>query len=173
MDRRGLIHDKLDIKILILFVLKNLPEAVNGDTLARLVLFDEGINYFDYIECIFELIDTGHIDEKDGKYKITEKGRRNGSAIESSLPYSIRARAERLFLSVAVKMRRNAMIETDHEELQNGSCKVTLKLSDGVGPILEMSLLAPSPGQAARMEKNFRLSAEKVYTRIIELLTED
>ena len=50
MERFGFIHDKLDIKILILFVLRRLPDYVQGDTLAELVLCDDGISYFDYTE---------------------------------------------------------------------------------------------------------------------------
>ncbi|MGI5936233.1 MAG: DUF4364 family protein [Oscillospiraceae bacterium] len=173
MSRFGFIREKLDIKILILFILQRLPEAVDGSTLADLTLCDDGISYFDYVECLNELIDTGHVTESDGKYRITEKGIRNGSAIESSLPYSVRSKAERAALSVAAVMRRNSMIKTSHKPLPEGGYRVELSLADGMGEIISMRLLAAGQEQAEKLEANFRKDAEGVYNHIIDYLLKD
>lgn len=74
MEGLGFIHEKLDIKILILYILNHLPAAVDGQTLSDLVFCDNGIGYFDYSDCLAELVDTAHITEEGGKYRITEKG---------------------------------------------------------------------------------------------------
>ena len=58
---RGFIHEKLDIKILILFVLRRLPGTVEPETLQELCQCDDGISYFDYSDCLNELVETGHI----------------------------------------------------------------------------------------------------------------
>ena len=48
MDERfGFIHEKLDIKLLILFVLRRLPAPIDAESLSDLVLIDGGIGYFD------------------------------------------------------------------------------------------------------------------------------
>ena len=73
MDRFGFIHEKLDIKILILYILNQLPSPVDAQTLSELVFCDDGIGYFDYSDCLAELVETNHIEEKRGKYRITEK----------------------------------------------------------------------------------------------------
>ncbi len=49
-ERLGFIHDKLDIKILILFILRRLPEPVTFDVLRDLTLCDDGIGYFDFAD---------------------------------------------------------------------------------------------------------------------------
>ena len=172
MDRLGFIHEKLDIKILILFILRRLPDAVDHETLAELSLCDDGISYFDYAECLSELIDTKHIDVVDGLYKITEKGDRNGETIESSLPYSVRKKAEKLVGKVAAKMRRNAMIKTVHTVGADGVTTLELGLSDDFGEIISMKMLVSGEEQAKLMEKNFRAKAEKMYNDIIELICE-
>lgn len=92
MEGLGFIHEKLDIKILILYILNHLPAAVDAQTLSDLVFCDNGIGYFDYSDCLAELVDTAHISEEDGKYRITEKGSRNVNEVASSLPYSVRMR---------------------------------------------------------------------------------
>ena len=75
MDQRiGFIREKVDIKILILFILSNLPEAISVDELAQQTIIDDGISYFDFADCIHELTQSEHIYCELGKYGITQKG---------------------------------------------------------------------------------------------------
>lgn len=172
MENFGFIHGELDIKILILFVLRRLPSPVDAQTLEELCACDTGIGYFDYAECLAHLVETGHVDEVSaGNYLITEKGARNGETTESGLPYSVRMKAESLIAPVAEAMRRDRMIETAHETSDVG-CTVSLSLSDGKGEILAMRILAADEEQAESVEQNFRRDAEGIYGRIIEILSE-
>jgi hypothetical protein len=172
VDNFGFIHGELDIKILILFILRRLPAPVEPQTLLELCACDTGIGYFDYSECLAHLVETGHVDETaEGKYLITDKGVRNGETAESSLPYSVRAKAEGLTAPVAEAMRRNSMILTSHEPLPDG-CTVSLSLSDGKGEILSMHILAVDSAQAETIEKVFRRNAESIYGKVIEILSE-
>ena len=52
MDRLGFIHEKLDIKILILFILRRLPGTVNRDMLSDFTQCDGGVGYFDFSDCL-------------------------------------------------------------------------------------------------------------------------
>ena len=47
MDRLGFIHEKLDIKILILFILRRLPGTVDRDMLSDFTQCDGGVGAFD------------------------------------------------------------------------------------------------------------------------------
>ena len=167
----GFIRDKLDIKILILFILEKLPRPVEPATLSDLTLFDGGFTWFDYTDCLGELIKTEHVVEEDGRFAITDKGRRNVNTVASSLPYTVRAKAERLTAPVAAAMRRSSMIETAVEESSGGRI-VSLRLSDGVGEILSMRLAVPDEDMARAMEKRFRADAEDICNQVIQILTE-
>lgn len=170
MNSAGLIHDKLDIKILILYVLRRLTEPVSMTLLADLCLFDRGIMWFDFADCISELEETGHVTESPEGYSITEKGDRNGSAIESSIPYTVRCEADRLLRPVVVAQRRNSMISATHSVQPDGGCMVELSLSDGVGEIFSLNLLASGEEQAEKMEKTFRADAEGFYNKLVTML---
>lgn len=171
MERHGFIHEKLDIKILILFVLRRLPGEVDPLTLAELCQFDEGIGYFDYSDCLAELVESEHISESPDGYTITEKGARNADTVESSLPYSVRSKALKLLAPVEEKMRRAAMIVAKHSVNDEG-CIVHLALSDGKGEIIDLQLLCADEDQAKIIEKNFRRDAENYYLKITQLLSE-
>ena len=171
MDQLGFIHDKLDIKILILFVLRRLPAPVDADTLLQLCQVDGGIGYFDYSDCISELLESEHMAETEDGFQITEKGRRNADAVESSLPYSVRSRALKRIAPVEERMRRMAMITARHTVDEKG-CMVELAVADGKGEMIHLHLLCSGEEQAKKMEKRFRRDAEGYYQRIVELLSE-
>ena len=171
MDNFGFIHDKLDIKILILFVLRRLPGAVDPETLLEICQCDGGIGYFDYTDCLSELVETGHITEDEDGFRITDKGSRNADAVESSLPYSVRVKALRLIEPVEERLRREAMIVARHEAGEAG-CTVELAMSDDKGEVAHLRLLCADEQQARGIEKHFRKNAESYYQKIMELLSE-
>lgn len=171
MEQFGFIHEKLDIKILILYILRRLPGVVEPEVLIELAQCDGGIGYFDYSDCLSELVETEHVKETEEGYEITEKGARNADAVESSLPYSVRSKAEKLLAPVAERLRRAAMLTARHEMGDNG-CIVTLAMSDGVGEVFSLKLLCGGEEQAKLMEKNFKKDAEGFYQQIVEMLSE-
>ena len=97
MTARGFIQDKLEIKFLILYLAARVIEPVPFDTLLDLTLCDDAVDYFDFSECLADLVKTEHLtlDEESGLYAITEKGRRNSEICETSLPYSVRLRCDK------------------------------------------------------------------------------
>lgn len=172
MKRFGFIHEKLDIKILILFVLSRLPSPVSFETLSDLVMVDDGFDYFEYSQCLAELVRTGHVEQNENSYKITTLGAENGDTVESSIPYSVRSKAERKAQPLIAKMKRDRQILTSHEKQKDGGVKVSLSLSDGIGNVISMCVLSSDEEQANQMEKNFRSNAENIYHKVVKLLTE-
>ncbi len=172
-ENLGFVRDELDIKILILFILKQLPKPVDPVVLTDLTMFDGGFTWFDYHRCLEHLIKTKHIEEVDGKLVITEKGKRNLDTVSSSLPYSVRAKAERLAAPVAARMLRNSMIETAVEKSSKGNYSVSMRLSDAVGEILSLRLTVPDEETAKKMEKNFQKQAEVIVNTLVNALMEE
>ena len=172
MDEQfGFIHERFDIKLLILYVLRQLPSEIDGERLSELVLIDGGINYFDYKDCLAELAATAQLEETEDGIRITAKGSRNCEILETSLPYSVRAKARRAMVPVIEEMRRQAMILANHEAGPEG-VTVYLAMNDPKGSIFDLKLLAANEEQARKMERNFKKRAEQYYQRFVEALSE-
>jgi len=173
VENYGFIHENIEIKVLILFIMRRLPEPVTKEVLAELTMCDGGVTYFDVTECISRLVRTKHLRLEDNKYSLTAKGLRNGEVLEKNLPYSVRTRAEEATARVRVDQGRNSMIKTERSVDENGGYTVMLSLSDGIGDILSMQLFAANGHQADNLEKGFRKNAEKIYHAIVEMTMDD
>lgn len=172
MGPAGMIQENLDIKILILFILSRLSDEVGTDVLEELCRESGGVGYFDFMACLSELADTGHVVMSETGCYITELGRSNAETVESSIPFSVRREAAELLKPIETRMRRNALISASHETDDLG-CMVKLSLSDGQGEIINLSLLCANEEQAEKMETNFRNNAENIYKEISRLLNAD
>jgi len=170
----GFIHEQVEIriKVLILFVMRRLPEPVSLDILTELTMCDESIGYFDVTECIAMLTETKHLCLKDGKYSLTAKGDRNGELLEKRLSDSVKRKAEEATAFVRAAVSRSAMIKTNCEVGDGGGYRVSMSFSDGIGDIMSMKLFASSLQQAQALERGFRKDAEKVYHAIIKMLAD-
>ena len=172
LDNYGFIRQKIDIKVLILYILEKLPAPVSQNMLTELTLIDNATNYFDYIECLTELEQKDLIiTTEEDKYSITPKGIRTAVEMESSLPYTIRLKASSGAERAAKILAREAMIKASHKEKPEGGYTVSLSLSDGLGEVMHLDILAGSDQQAKEMEKRFRKNAESLYLRIAGILT--
>ena len=170
VENFGFIHEKIEIKVLVLFIMRRLPEPVNLEVLTELAMCDDGISYFDVADCIAMLVETKHLKLNDNVYSLTPKGEHNGEILEKNLPYTVRTRAEDATARVRAVQNRNSMIVTDRKANDEGGYKVTLSLSDGIGDIIKMEIFTSTEQKATDLENGFRKNAEKVYHAIIELI---
>ena len=171
MRRRfGFIHEKVDIKILILFIMRRLSAPIPIDTLAELTLCDDGISYFDFTECIEELVSTEHIAIANNLYTITDKGIRNGETTETNLPFSVRQNASNAVATVRSSQHRDSMIKTLHKVNDDGSCTAILTMSDGLDDIIKIELHCVDEQQASELENGFHKNAENTYNTLINAI---
>ena len=61
MAPKGFIQDKLEIKFLILYLAARVIEPVPFDTMLDLTLCDDAIDYFDFSDCLADLVRTDNL----------------------------------------------------------------------------------------------------------------
>ena len=129
----GFIRDKLEIKFLILYIAARVMEPLPLEGMQELTMCDDAIDYFDFSVCLADLVKTEPLYlTEDNKYGITPKGLKNSEICESSLPYSVRMRAEKNIAACNKELRRRAQVQGRVVPRENGTYTVELSLNDDV-----------------------------------------
>ena len=170
MARYGFIHDKLDMKLLILYFMCRVAAPVDFATLTGLTMCDDGIDYFVFAEALSELVDTGHLSLEDGLYAITEKGRENSAACESSLPFSVKRKCSAQLVKLNGVLRRNAQVRAETHLRTDGGVSLCLFLDDETGNLLTLEMFCGSQEQADRLARNFKAEPERIYNEVLSAL---
>ena len=175
MKRLGFIHDMLDVKVLILFVMARVNYPVSSNEVYELCYQDDCLSYFDVCTAIPEMVHSGHLKEtEDQKYIITEKGRADGSLTEDSIAFTVKQRAENAVAKYNRQIRRSSYVKTQVIPRESGDFSVIMALDDEMGNLMTLELVAPNQRQAVRLGKLFEKKAEAVYNlTMTELLDEE
>ena len=166
----GFIRDKLEIKFLILYIAARVSEPMPLAELQELTMCDDGIDYFDFAECLNDLVNTEHLRLTDEQYCITPKGLRNSEICESSLPYSVRIRADKNIAAYHKLLLRRNQVQSRIVERDNGSYTVMLYLRDDVDEIMELDLVVATEEMAKDLAERFKKNPEQIYSRLLNAL---
>ena len=175
MQRLGFIHDMLDVKVLILFVMSRCNYPVTVQEIYELCYQDDCLSYFDICTAVPEMVSSGHLNPlENDKYEISEKGRDAGSLTEDSIAFTVKQRAENAVARFNRQIRRSSFVKTQIIPREAGDYSVVMALDDEMGNLMTLELVAPDQRQAVRLGKLFEKKAEDVYNlTMMELLDEE
>ena len=174
MRRLGFIHDMLDVKVLVLFVMARVSYPVNMQEIYELCYQDECLSYFDVCTAVPEMVKSGHLKELENScYAITDKGKADGSLTEDSIAFTVKQRAENAVDRFNRQIRRSSFVRTQIIPRENGDYSVIMCLDDEVGNLMTLELVAPDQRQAVRLSKLFENKAENVYNLTMTELLDD
>ena len=175
MQRLGFIHDMLDVKVLVLFVMARVSYPVNIQQIYELCYQDDCLSYFDVCTAVPEMVTSGHLKElEDQTYVITDKGRADGSLTEDSIAYTVKCKADNAVARFNRQIRRSSFVKTQVIPREGGDYSVIMALDDEVGNLMTLELVAPNQRQAVRLSKLFEKKAENIYNlTMTELLDEE
>ena len=161
MQRLGFIHDMLDVKILILFVMARVSYPVTNGEIYELCYQDDCLSYFDVCTAIPEMVKSGHLQEvEEGRFVITEKGRADGSLTEDSIAFTVKQRAENAVAKYNRQIRRSSFVKTQVIPRESGDFSVIMALDDEMGNLMTLELSAPDQRQGNRLARLYENKAE-------------
>ena len=188
------LKDKNDIKIFILYLLKNLQYPLDFNTISDIVVQDEFVNYFDFAECFAELLDLGTIaqirvgDElvseatigKNGRpekkcelYTITENGINVVEQLHSNLLNYIKEKSLKSALRMLSFKSRGSDVKCSQTVRDDGKFGLHCEIIENHVSILSVDLAVDSKQQLDKMMYNFNERPEVVYRGVVALLTGD
>ncbi len=167
----GFIRDKLEIKFLILYVAAGVAEPMPLSDIQAMTMIDDGIDYFDFSQCLNELVETEHLRrDQEERYVITPKGLKNSEICQSSLPYSVRMKADKLIAAYRQELLRRAQVQAQVTRRENGTYTVELRLSDDVDDLMQLRLMVATEEMARDLAGRFERDPEQIYSQLVAAL---
>lgn len=166
----GFIHDKLDMKVYLLYLLSRLCSPVDFSALTELALAERGTEYFLFAQALAELKDSGHVTEEEDCYAATDKGRYISTDSEGSLPQVLRRRCDKRLDELNAVLRRRAQVRAQVLPREDGGFTLRLGLDDNGGNLFSLELLVPSEAEGQAIAEHFQESPEIIYHSVLAVL---
>ena len=172
MSPQGYLHNEMDVKVLILFILARIETPLDVDEIYEVAYQDDSLNCFMLANCLHELKLTGHVAAEDNMhYTITEKGKKQGGYVEDSLAIPV---VEKVSISIQKKIdqiRRDSLLTTEVHQDENGVWIASLHYRDNDLPLMSISLFAPNEEHAYAMAENMRKHNNVIYKTALDAAT--
>ena len=173
MRRLGFIHDMMDVKVLILFVMARVNYPVSTQQIYELCFQDDRLSYFDLSVAVPQMVESGHLAEiEKDRFVITQKGREAEAVTEDGIAYPVMQRAKAAVERFNKEEKIDQFINTEIVPKDGGDYSVILELNDETGEIMRLELMAPTQQQARALAKSFRTRADQIYQGILSGLLE-
>ena len=174
MQRLGFIHDMMDVKVLILYVMSRVNYPVTIQQIYELCYQDECLSYFDVCTAVPEMVNSLHLQLLENDcYAITEKGKADGALTQDSIAFTVRQKAENAVARFNRQIRRSSYVKTQILPRENADFPVLLSLDDEMGNLMTLELMAPDQRQAVRLGRLFEKKAEVIYNLTMTELLDD
>lgn len=188
-----------EIKIFILYLLDKIGYPLDYPSIGSIMVQDGIVNFFDFAQCFFDLVDAGHIreiitDKNDPDmnvinwdseneeaelestttvlYEVTETGRQVARVLSDNLMVSVREKSYRSALRHLDFARRGAYVDQSYRPDGEGFL-VTCSIKDKNGTIMDLTVKADSEYQLRRMMNNYAERPEVVFRGVVALLSGD
>ena len=173
MARFGFIHGKLDIKLLILYILDRVFAPIDFSTLTDLSLCDDGVDYFLFAEAVSELLKSGDIPQNAEFYSITERRPPACDDPQSSISLVLRKRCDQRLAPLNAALKRKAQVRGHVEALPDGTFRIHLNLDDNQGNLFTLSLLTSTQQDGDQIVRHFLDHPDRIYNGILGVLLTD
>ena len=193
------IKEENEIKIFILYLLDKIGYPLDYPSIGSIMMQDGIVNFFDFAQCFWALVDAGHIrqivtenNETDGEaddtddidetdepepgttvlYEVTDTGREVARVLSDNLMVAVREKGYRSALRHLSFARMGAYIDQSYKPDGDGFL-VNCSIKQRGGVLLDLNVHADSEYQLKRMLENFSERPEVVFRGIVALLSGD
>lgn len=162
-------------KVLILYILNNVNEALTNNNLYKIVLAVIDMNYFYFQQFLLDLIENDYVmhyqNEDVTLYQITDKGRETLELTEDILPGIIKLQVDTNLKGAIEQVSDESSIIAEYTPKSENYYNITCKIVEKNETIFEIKTFAGSREQAKQIVDNWKSYAIQIYPKLIETLT--
>jgi predicted transcriptional regulator len=162
-------------KVLILYILNKLDKPINNESLLKLVLSIQEMNYFYFQQFLLDLLENkyiiGYTKEDKTMYKITDAGRETLSLTDDLLPGIMKLKIDNALKVEVNKVQNLNHVVSEFIPRNENEFIVKCKLIQNNITVFELNLQASSREEAKHIAEKWESEHDEIYPIILELLT--
>jgi hypothetical protein len=166
-----------EIKLIVLYLLNELDDAYDFQTISEIIVWDGSISYFVFSQCFDELIQSGAIekistsDEKD-LFAISQIGRISIKEVEDSILGFVKERIMRSATRL-LAFKKDGTNICSKIEPKNGGYELSCSIKNKKINLLDINMYFDNKEEAELLQAGFDNQAERVYSSLLALLSGD
>lgn len=164
-------------KILILYILDLVKRPLSNDEFYKLVLSTTDMNYFYFQQFLLDLTEDKYIEtyaiENLPLYRITTIGKNALNLTKDILPGIVKLKVDSNFKTQLDAIEEETSISADFTPKSETEFMVTCKLTENNQSTFEIKTFAGSIEIAKTICSNWNENANKIYPKIIDILTKE
>lgn len=164
-------------KLLVLYVIKSLRQAISKTQLTEIILENNFINYFTLQQYISELETAKFVEyiEKNDKklLTITTKGENVLSIFNDRISPIKRDIIDNYISKTIDNIKKELTIHSDYTIENNNSFIVDLKALEDETLLIDLKISVPTKKQATSLCNRWKENPSDIYTKIVQVLFSD
>ena len=166
-------------KVLILYILNQVPNGLSDDGLYKIISSINNVNYFYYKEVLTDLSDSKLVgmftkdEEEESVLKITSEGKNALSLTIDVLPGILKLKADNVFKKEFSSIADETSVIAEFIPRSENDYTIKCRVIEKNETIFEVKTFAGSRERAKKIVDNWNKNASKIYPKILELLLED
>ncbi len=166
-------------KVLILYILSQLPNGILEDSLYKIISSVNNVNYFYFKEVLTDLLDSKLVgiftkdEEEESVLKITSEGNNALSLTIDVLPGILKLKADNVFQKEFASIADETSITAEFIPRSENDYTIKCKIIEKNETIFEVKTFAGSRERAKKIVDNWNKNASKIYPKILDLLFEE
>ncbi len=163
-------------KLLVLYLLNSIDIQLSEMQILRIVTDNGWMNYFDFKECMFELIESNLVSQEETSngslFEITELGSTTLFQLKNEIFNSQRKAVDEYCVANRDALRLETELFADYVKIDEGEYKVMLKVLENQVSVFELNLVTYSKHSAEDFIKKWKDVAPKIYKNTYDFLAE-
>ena len=162
-------------KVLILYILNQIPDGIIEDGLFKIITTINNVNYFYFKQVLTDLLDTKLVgiftkEEEEDVIKITSEGRNALSLTQEVMPGILKLKADNVFKKELSLINNESSVSAEFIPKNENDYTVKCKIVENNETIFEVKTFAGSRDRAKRIVDNWNENASKIYPKILDIL---
>lgn len=162
-------------KVLILYILDQIPEGLIEDGLFKIIASINDINYFYFKQVLTDTLDSKLVgiftkEEEEPVLKITSEGKNALSLTKDVLPGILKLKADNVFKEELSSIAEETSVIAEFIPKNENDYTIKCRIVENNETIFEVKTFAGSRDRAKRIVDNWKENASMIYPKILDIL---